>query len=323
MLPWTRLARASIAAGVLASLLASTQRVAAQAAGAMPGAAGAGGCGPEPAPSLVGIGTLLEQTSVLFEAPRALTIETTTRPISRASAADGLALSTSLARHPGGHHVFCAPLAEVAKTLVCAFSDETAMNGALARASRSIERTHAIPDHEENLRHLHALAGHDLQGRDLLDFWTRFTGERVTFARPSSTWTRGEELLQIEDDFWNHVLLPRLRADPDWTLIAYAPGDDPEPLAHAVLDHEVSHARFFRDPAYRAAAIRFWREEVAPEDRQAILEQFRHHYDVADERLVANEFQAYVLEREPSLDPGVVDRYRERLRRALRLPKPA
>ena len=67
-------------------------------------------------------------------------------------------------------------------------------------------------------------------------------------------------------------------------------------LRDTMLHHEVSHGEFFTNPAYRAHCERFWRERLSDAER-ALFRKFlsRSGYDPADETLMINEMQAYLM----------------------------
>ncbi len=67
-------------------------------------------------------------------------------------------------------------------------------------------------------------------------------------------------------------------------------------LRDTMLHHEVSHGEFFTNPAYRAHCERFWRERLSEAER-ALFRGFlaNYGYDPADETLMINEMQAYLM----------------------------
>ena len=90
---------------------------------------------------------------------------------------------------------------------------------------------------------------------------------------------------------------------PERVLISIAPERSSPLLAQdrrlkwaSVLRHELSHAEFFVNPAYRDYCLRAW--QALPEPQRAIFtEEFaRLGYDTANTLLLANEFQAFLWE---------------------------
>jgi hypothetical protein len=105
------------------------------------------------------------------------------------------------------------------------------------------------------------------------------------------------------------ISIPRVGADPNVTMSARA----------AILRHELSHGEFFSDPAYAAYVRDFWRTDLTAAERAAMRRFLgSEDYDTADEELMLNEMQAYVMF---TLDPqffqaadiGMTDQRREQL----------
>jgi len=69
-----------------------------------------------------------------------------------------------------------------------------------------------------------------------------------------------------------------------------------ERMRATMLHHELSHGEFFTDPIYATYVRRFWFTALTAEERAAV----RHFlgsmgYDTADEELMYNEMQAYIM----------------------------
>jgi hypothetical protein len=105
------------------------------------------------------------------------------------------------------------------------------------------------------------------------------------------------------------ISIPRVGADPNVTMSARG----------SILRHELSHGEFFSDPAYATYVRGFWRTDLTEAER-AGMRRFlgSEDYDTADEELMLNEMQAYVMF---TLDPqffqasdaGMTDQRREQL----------
>jgi hypothetical protein len=79
------------------------------------------------------------------------------------------------------------------------------------------------------------------------------------------------------------------------TLPALGVGIDPQARA-SILRHEISHGVFFTDPAYAAFTQRFWQTELNDKERAAFRRFLAsQEYDPADETLMMNETQAYLV----------------------------
>lgn len=200
--------------------------------------------------------------------------------------------SRYLALAPSASKVECVSIAEVSRVVVCVFNTPRFMNYALNRASEWIEvsRARVLTD-EEHVRNGNngVVQGHDLRGEDLRAFDTAWTAARPAFAQPEHEDERAT--LEIERDFWNAFLRPRLVAQPDLILLAVAAGTDVE----GTLSHEILHAQYFRDPRMREAVHAYWGAMPAP-DRDAIRAILAAQYAVdGDPVLLENEAQAYLL----------------------------
>ena len=88
----------------------------------------------------------------------------------------------------------------------------------------------------------------------------------------------------------------------------------------AVLRHELSHGEFFTNPDYAAWTFRFWREYLSDAERRAFRTFLaKLDYDPANEELMANETQAFLVHTPDSrffsaaavgLPPAVINRLR-------------
>jgi hypothetical protein len=64
----------------------------------------------------------------------------------------------------------------------------------------------------------------------------------------------------------------------------------------AILHHELSHGAFFAEPAYADYVRHFWQTALTPAERDAVRKFLgSEDYDTADEDLMANEMQAYLM----------------------------
>lgn len=80
-------------------------------------------------------------------------------------------------------------------------------------------------------------------------------------------------------------------------VTAAAPGPELDEAARrAVLWHEMSHGEYFTRPAYADWTRRFWRETLTDAERDAFRAFLtKLDYDPADEDLMANETQAFLM----------------------------
>lgn len=80
-------------------------------------------------------------------------------------------------------------------------------------------------------------------------------------------------------------------------VTAAAPGPEMDAAARrAVLWHEMAHGEYFTRPAYADWTRRFWREKLTEAERDAFRAFLKKlDYDPADEELMANETQAFLM----------------------------
>ena len=92
---------------------------------------------------------------------------------------------------------------------------------------------------------------------------------------------------------------------PEMAVVTLVQADGPGAPADEVVDaslrdtmlhHEVSHGEFFTNSAYRAHCERFWRERMSEAER-VLFRSFLagNGYDPANETLMINEMQAYLM----------------------------
>jgi hypothetical protein len=206
-----------------------------------------------------------------------------------------------------------APARELPGTFLAVFGSQEAMNLALDGASRFIESkqwTDARSRLEDSLR----VAGHDLTVQDLARYWAEVQRHPEPSAKDFSS--ADLALLGQEREFFKSVVLPLIQQEPNGVLIAIPATDG---TRGALLSHEVLHAQWFEDAKYAAVARNFWDNRVRPLDKKYIRSVLAGNYDSNDDSLMANEFQAYMLQREAHRFELVewVDRYRPALRKAL------
>jgi hypothetical protein len=159
--------------------------------------------------------------------------------------------------------------------------------------------------------------GHNYRGADLARFFDLARRDAMPLSA-AETWLEAQFRLA-------RGLVP---AGQEMVLLSIAA---PGPLMDAagrasILRHELSHGRYDTDPVHAAGIRRAWREGFTEAERAAIRGFLgREGYDTADEELMIDEAQAYLLH---TPDPrfftpahiGMDEAQVERLRRLLRQP---
>jgi len=82
------------------------------------------------------------------------------------------------------------------------------------------------------------------------------------------------------------ISIPQVGADANVTMSARS----------SILRHELSHGEFFSNPAYADYVRRFWQANLTEKERTGMRRFLgSQEYDVADEDLMLNEMQAYLM----------------------------
>ena len=130
--------------------------------------------------------------------------------------------------------------------------------------------------------------GHDYRAADLNRFFMMADRDGVRL-RPQEDWLR--QVLRQEG-----LLGPDARG----ALISVPQADAGHGVDAAmragILRHELSHAEFFTSRDYAGYVLRFWRDSLGEEGRSAFRGYLATQgYDPANEDLMANETQAYLM----------------------------
>jgi hypothetical protein len=212
---------------------------------------------------------------------------------------------------PGISYVEVAELKELPGTYVLLFNGSRFMNSALDRASLYIEKGELLSD-AQVVAGEEDSGGHNLRAEDVLQFWDKYQAQKEP-AGPSSS--EDAAYLQIEQDLWHNVILPLARENPNAVFLAASVDGG----AGEVLTHELVHAQYVTQPEFRDVVEQFWHEQVSEEDKADVRDALSASYDVSNEELVMNEFQAYLLQRgnEDRELKAFVAKYEQPLRDAL------
>ena len=103
-----------------------------------------------------------------------------------------------------------------------------------------------------------------------------------------------KRLLQ-ENEFFRREILPRIEKDSPENVVYISSSSDT--LSDNVVSHEIYHARFFLNTAYKNAVIDYYNNHLS-KDQQKMFEKSVESvgYNPEDRVLMANEFQAYMLD---------------------------
>lgn len=209
----------------------------------------------------------------------------------------------------------CRKTAEVRDTYFCLYSDQSAMNYALGRATCYIEGAFCnnpkgtlLSTNEKNfLASVRQTLGHDLRGVALVKFYENL--KQKCEQQPQGGFCPTPQELEL----FERVVVPGVQRSKDFIIVA---------AAHlgrgnfvGTFSHEVLHAQYFNNENYQKVIDSFWESELSEKDKKIIRDALGIAYDKSDEFLMKNEFQAYILEAGASnaLLSKLVPRFRPKL----------
>lgn len=151
------------------------------------------------------------------------------------------------------------------------------------------------------------VAGHNLPGRVIIDF-----GRALEVDSDGPT--------PAEAGFLNTFLKHPSVRERDGEFYVIGVSVQSMKPQDSVISHEIFHAYRYLRPRYRAIIDLFWRERISAADRASITVEIGRGYNVDDEDLVIDEFQAYLLQENAGRDRAraFVPTYRDALIEALR-----
>lgn len=214
----------------------------------------------------------------------------------------------------------CRKTAEIKETYFCLYSDQSAMNYALGRATCYIEGAFCnspkgtlLSTNEKNfLASVRQTLGHDLRGVALVEFYETLKRKCDQNSRSGFCPT------PQESELFERIIVPSVLRNKDFIIVA---------AAHlgrgnfvGTFSHEVLHAQYFNEEKYRKVVDEFWDRELSEKEKTIIRDALSVAYDKSDEFLIKNEFQAYILEAGAStaLLSKLVPSFRSRLMAALK-----
>lgn len=192
---------------------------------------------------------------------------------------------TTLEDKPNDYYE-CRRIAEVRNTTLCLATTQKHLDTLFARASMYIEGSGlakgtiaALDSYEYYIAA--KIAGYDLRAVDIRTFNNALKNQCVADVAFCA--------LQAEEEFLNWAS----DLQPDMVIISAS--IDLYPLD--VIRHEIRHAQYFQQSNYRDAVDGFWATKVDADTKELIKSELSTSYDVTDEVLVRNEFQAYIQDR--------------------------
>lgn len=213
----------------------------------------------------------------------------------------------------------CRRVEELNGVHLCLNLTQNGMNQSLARATSFIEGLAGpkgvLIDHNkpELAQFLREIGGHDLRGKDLILFY-----KEAMQACEKSNHDKNICLSNQEQDLFESYLLPEIAKNPNFVVITFAVLSNMN--YEDVVTHEIMHAQYFTDDLFRETIDNFWEKKVSSTDKEKIIHILSSAgYNMDDELLMKNEFQAYILQSnaEKGLLVEFVEKYSESLRAKL------
>lgn len=139
--------------------------------------------------------------------------------------------------------------------------------------------------------------GHNLPGIIIENF---FTSLKQMIPSPQT-----ESFSEIEFQT-NFVKLQKIQSlQGKYYLIATSVFPSKDYLT--TIRHEIHHARYYLQPELRSALEEYWKLQVSLEDKVEVKKIFSAIYNVQNEQVVIDEFQAYILESEEN--SGILSKF--------------
>lgn len=205
----------------------------------------------------------------------------------------------------------CAQVIEIPGTILCAFRNSLEMNNALLRigfftgTAKGYNVGTLISKNDPFYQELLSeVGGHTFTIQEAQAFYSQ------AFANSDKT----VQLNPQELDFYSNLINnPILRSGSSKISIIGFPIDG---FGYkTVIRHEINHAKFYLDSAYQAAVVQFWNSSITSDDKEKIAKQLSDIYNINNEKIVIDEFQAYLMEGESQQNPlnSFIGRYKNAL----------
>lgn len=151
------------------------------------------------------------------------------------------------------------------------------------------------------------LNGHDIPSDEFAEFYKKVD-------RECSGGSAKYCLTSAESIFRHNVIKPLLATHHSFVIIAYSVQSLKPP--NEIVSHEMYHAKYFRNAAYRKKIQQFWQSQITKNERtkiESVLSELG--YDKNSEDTMINEFQAYVLQ--AGSDHGRLEKFSRQYKKRL------
>ncbi|MDO9415537.1 hypothetical protein [Pararhizobium sp.] len=190
--------------------------------------------------------------------------------------------------------VECRELSDVGNAFLCLTQTSELLTRLMARASYFKEASPrgqivSVNDGRFMGSDQAHYVGHDTVAKSINAFYAK-SAEKCVESRELC-------VSPLEKELFDKVIEPlRKRQVTNFAILAVEARAD---SFMSNVTHEILHARYYLSPAYRSVVTKFWKKNVAPDDRDKIRKFLADTYNFEGpegETLLMNEFQAYTLE---------------------------
>ena len=208
-------------------------------------------------------------------------------------------------------YIECAEIQELPRTFICCSFYQKDINDALTRAGIFMGagkgmQAGTLPKQSDFtlINYKKLVAGHNLPGPTLTEFFQAVEkADAAAKANPAEA--------AFAEKFMASKRVASLSGQ--FYVIGFSIQNVKD--QRSVISHEIFHAYHFLNSEYRNTILKFWRDVVSNEDRTAITNEIGRAYNVDDEGLVVDEFQAYLIQSRAEGDrmKNFVAKYRQPL----------
>lgn len=219
-----------------------------------------------------------------------------------------------------GNQSECREFSQIPGTIICLTGSVAAVGNYQGRASLYAEGA-GVDDSGNNVgkgqvvernsityrTYSEQIGGTDIRSGDLQRFYSSVEQHcQCACADVSTCSTANFCLSDAEREMHDRVIAPaEARGRPYVVIMA--------PYEYGIIvEHEILHAQYFNDQAYREAVDDFWANKLTAAERASITNVLGDSYDRNDEYLIRNEFQAYALKSEGSPFEAISTQFRAR-----------
>jgi|GEM_PF-4855848 len=215
------------------------------------------------------------------------------------------------------HYIECAEIKELPGTFFCCSFYQQDINDALTRAGIFMGagkgmKAGTVAKHSDFplINYKKLVAGHNLPGAVVTDF----------FAEIESASDAQLKANTAEQAFLNQFVKSKQIDALNGKFYLIGISIQTTKDQKGVISHEIFHAYHFLNPQYRDTVLRFWQDQVSDADKTAITNEVGLAYNVDDESLVIDEFQAYLVQNNAEKDrmKAFVAKYRNALLKELK-----